>query len=435
MSAFGSGRRVHSVAELANRVRSTLDGAFDAVWVQGELSNFRAYPSGHWYFTLKDEIAQLRGVMFARQNREVGFKPKDGDEVLLLGRVDLYTKRGDLQIIGGQMEPVGAGRLQKQFEELKARLAAEGLFDRDRKKPLPRVPRRIGIVTSERAAALQDMLRVLAKRDLGLSITLSPCRVQGEQAGSEIAGALELLARHGGIEVILCGRGGGSLEDLWAFNEEIVARAIAACPIPVISGVGHETDLVIADLVADARAPTPTAAAEMAVPIRSELEGAVAELRLRLHQAALRGLRGRRERLSNLGGRLESPQRRLDRMAQQLDDAQERIVRAMTGKTARGWERLGSSTGRMLAALPPQIRSKRQQLEARRSTLLALGPLQSLERGYALAFREGQLLRRAEEVSVGDAVRLRLGRGSLGCRVEDVVPDDGTLRPPRGVKS
>ena len=405
-------RDVLTVSQLARQIRTTLDGSFSRVWVRGEISNLRRYGSGHWYFTLKDEDGQLSAAMFARENRRVRFQPADGDEVLVEGRVDLYAKRGNLQVVAGWMEPLGAGRLQAQFEELKARLQEEGLFDPDRKRPLPRVPRRIGIVTSLQAAALQDMLRTLAGRDPTLAITIAPARVQGKGAAEEIAAALELLERRSDVEVILCGRGGGSLEDLWAFNEEVLARAIAACSVPVISGVGHEIDFTIADFVADARAATPTAAAELAVPPRADLEAAVHDLRRRLDAAWQRGRRSRQDRLRALTRRLPTPRRRLDAASQRLDEARERLQHAAIAS----------------------LRVRRARLEAGRRALRALGPLESLGRGYSIVSTDaGGVLRDAEAVDLGESVRVRLNRGALECTVDTVVlSEDLDLRGRRG---
>ncbi|MEE2828540.1 MAG: exodeoxyribonuclease VII large subunit [Myxococcota bacterium] len=443
---------VHSVSQLARRVRASLEGVFDSVWVKGELSNFRAYGSGHWYFTLKDDQSQLKAAMFARDNRRVTFRPKDGDEVLVRGRVDLYARRGDLQIVAAHLEPLGAGKLHQEFERLKARLGEEGLFDQERKQPLPAVPRRIGIVTSEKAAALQDMLRVLDGRDPSLAITLAPARVQGDGSGAMIAAAIDLLNRASDVEVILCGRGGGSMEDLWAFNEEVVARAIARSRIPIISGVGHEIDFTIADFVADARAPTPTAAAEMAVPVRAELEAVIADRSLRMVSAFRRGMQRRHDRVEDLGLRLRaaSPRRRLDARSQRLDDASQRLRLAMLRgvevrreRLRRGSLRLDAAgparglpvlrgrfedlQGRLERALGLDLVRRRERLELSRRALGVLGPLQSLDRGYSITSPEGgqQVLRDAAEVAVGEDVRVRLARGALRCTVvETLVGED-----------
>ncbi len=438
-----------SVSQLARAVQGTLQDAFPRpVWVRGELSNLRMYGSGHWYFTLKDEGSQLKAAMFSRANRRVRFRPKDGDEVLVQARVDVYTVRGDLQIIIEAMQPLGAGRLQQEFERLKARLQAEGLFDADRKIPLPAVPRRIGIVTSEKAAALQDMLRVLQERDPSLAITLAPCRVQGQGAAASIAAALDLLNRCSDVEVILCGRGGGSIEDLWAFNEEVVARAIARSRIPVISGVGHEIDFTIADFVADARAPTPTGAAEQVVPVRRELERAVTDRSRRLEAAYRRDLQRRRQRVRELRARLLSPRRRLDRDAQRVDDARQRLSAALSGSLRAHRTRLLAAESRLAASTPSRRverarsrvqerhlrlarasilgqQQRRRSLEGTRRALLALGPLQALDRGFAIALDgSGSVLDDSASVSPGDPVRVRLRRGALDCRVEHCLHGD-----------
>lgn len=434
-----------SVSELSARVRNALYERVGRVVVFGELSNFKAYgPGGNWYFTLKDAGAQMKGVMFSRDRRFLKYRPKDGDEILVRGRIDLYAPRGDVQVIVDRMEPLGAGRLQEQFEQLKRTLASEGLFAADRKKRVPAVPRRIGIVTSPQAAALQDILRTLRLRDPTLSVTLSPARVQGEGAAREIAAALDLLNRLGLVEVILLARGGGSLEDLWSFNEEVVARAIARSRIPIICGVGHETDVTIADFVADLRAPTPTGAAERAVPLRRELEAAVSDLRGRLIGATGRTLQRRSSRVEELRQRLLSPQRRLELASQRLDDARGRLLRATeVGMTLRR-ERVESARARLLSRTPDrdvkraaerlaavrerlslatvqQLRARRTALEAQRRQLALVGPLQSLERGYALAVGPtGALLRSASEVSPGDGLTVRLHEGAVDCTVNEV---------------
>lgn len=414
--------QVYTVSQLARGIGDTLSRAFGTVWVKGELSNFRAYGSGHWYFTLKDRDCQLKGAMFARENRRVRFRPGDGDEVVVRGRVDLYAARGDLQIVAAEMMPVGAGRLQAEFEALKAKLAAEGLFDDARKKPLPVVPRRIGIVTSPQAAALQDMLRVLETRDSSLSITLSPTAVQGAHAGKSIAKALRLLDRAGDVEVILCGRGGGSLEDLWAFNEEVVARAIAECRTPVVSGVGHEIDFTIADFVADLRAPTPTAAAEAAVPRRADLEAAVESLHDRLRVASTRALDRKQQRVDELRRRLVDPRRRLARDTERLATARGRLDRLALDAVDRRRRAAAQASTRLGPAAVRAIRSRREAVAGLHRALGVLGPLATLERGWALTTGpDDQLLRDANAVQVGDAVRVRLSRGALGCRVEEIL--------------
>jgi exodeoxyribonuclease VII large subunit len=448
----GSEPDVHTVSRLTGLLRDHLEGTLPTFVVVGELSNFRSPGSGHWYFRLKDEWAALDAAMFARANRRVGFRPRDGDEVIATGRVEIFAQRGALQLVVERLEAVGAGRLQARLEELKAKLVREGLFDAARKRPLPRVPRRVGIVTSRNAAALHDMLRVLARRDPSLAITIAPCRVQGRDAGPTIVGALHALQRTD-VEVILLGRGGGSLEDLWAFNEEPVVRAVAASRVPIVCGVGHEIDVTLSDFAADARAATPTAAAELAVPIRADLEVAIRDLSGRLLGAKMRGDRVRRDRVADLRGRLVGPGRRLDEQAQRLDETRRRLESAAQRGVRAASERHRSVTHRLARVSPASrlpaarertrdlrdrltgvarrdLRGHRERAEVARRSLLTLGPLQSVQRGYAIATQEGSgsLLRRAGEVEVGESVRVRLAEGALVCSVETVVPEPVDLR-------
>src|SRR5262245_30244611 len=298
-----AGRRVFTVSELTRAVKNTLEGRFGGLWVEGEISNLRVHTSGHVYFTLKDDEAQVRAVLFRGRMRRVRFEPADGLHVLAFGRLEVYAVRGEYQLVCDVLEPKGLGALQLAFEQLKARLAAEGLFDAARKRPLPVLPRRVGLVTSPTGAAVRDFLRVVTRRFAGLQVLVCPVRVQGDTAAGEIAEALATLNRRGDLDVIVVARGGGSLEDLWAFNEEAVARAIAASKIPVISAVGHETDVTIADFVADLRAPTPSAAAELVVREKAQLVAHLGSLRERLQGAVGQRVRRWRERLDDLGRR------------------------------------------------------------------------------------------------------------------------------------
>ncbi len=435
-----------SISELSAAIRDAVIDNVGRVTAWGEVSNFKAYGRGNWYFTLKDADAQLRAVMFARDRRFMKYRPKDGDEVLVRGRVEVYGARGDLQIIVERMKPLGAGQLQEQFEQLKRRLRSEGLFEPARKKPLPTVPRRIGIVTSPQAAALQDILRTLNLRDPTLAITLAPARVQGDGAGATIAAALDLLNRASDVEVILLGRGGGSLEDLWAFNEEVVARAVARSRIPIICGVGHETDVTIADFVADLRAPTPTGAAERAVRVRTDLEAGLAALRARLARGGRRSLERRLARTQELRQRLLSPRRRLELASQRLDDARGRLERALGAGVRARSERMRGLVSRLRARDPQadvvaararlqvagmrlrqaalvDLRTRRRAVDGKRRQLQLVGPLQSLERGYALASTDAGLLRAPSDVRVGDEIQVRLHGGALRCNVSDVIED------------
>src|SRR3989475_2988824 len=297
-------RAILSVSQLTDQLRGIVEEKFPAVWVEGEISNFRLYGSGHAYFTLKDEGAQLRAVLFRNRARRLRFEPGDGQHVLAFGSLEIYAQRGEYQFVVELLEPRGLGALQLAFEQLKARLGAEGLFAESRKRALPRFPRRIGIVTSPSGAAVRDILRIIGRRFAGLSIVLAPARVQGDGAAREIAAGIADLNALGDVDVIIVGRGGGSLEDLWAFNEEAVARAIAASKVPVVSAVGHEVDFTIADFVADLRAPTPSAAAELVVREKQAVVDTLAQLRVRLERTAARPLR--------------DPERRVDRLTMRL---------------------------------------------------------------------------------------------------------------------
>ncbi len=294
-------RRVYTVSELNALAQAILEESFPSVWVEGEISNLRKYPSGHTYFTLKDEAAQIAAVLFRGASQSLPFRPEDGLKVLARGRISLYEARGAFQLIVDALEPAGLGALQLAFEQLKARLLAEGLFDSARKRPLPLLPRRIGIVASLQGAALRDILKVLARRFANLEVVLAPSRVQGEGASLEIVESIRMLNHLGGIDVLILARGGGSIEDLWPFNEERVARAIAASGVPVVSAVGHEVDTTIADLVADLRAPTPSAAAEMVVQSKEELADRIGALRGRLVAAARLRLSAARDTLDEAG--------------------------------------------------------------------------------------------------------------------------------------
>ncbi len=449
------GRRVLTVSELTFAIKTDLEGRFGGLWVEGEISNLRVQSSGHVYFTLKDDVAQIRAVLFRSRVRRLRFEPADGLHVLAFANLDVYAARGEYQLVCEILEPRGLGALQLAFEQLKARLQAEGLFDAARKRPLPPFPRRVGLVTSPTGAAVRDFLRVVTRRFAGVHVVIYPVRVQGETAAPEIARALHELNRLGGFDVLVVARGGGALEDLWAFNEEAVARAIAASKIPVISAVGHESDVTIADFVADLRAPTPSAAAELVVREKAQLVAHVASLRERLHRAARRPLQRFTERLADLRRRrvLTDPARPLRDFARRLDDLGVRLERGIRrhqadarGRVERARrtlrpERLTAAVrqdGRLLAQLRRRLEQsmqggvtrRRRAMEARAGQLESLSPLACLARGYSIcALPSGEVVTRAAQVGVGAAVRVRLREGSLGCRVEDVGAPPG---PPRG---
>ena len=391
---FASGRDVYSVSRLNREAKLLLEGALPALWVEGELSNFARPSSGHWYFTLKDASAQVRCAMFRTSNQRLRLTPRDGLQVLLRARVSLYEARGEYQLIVEHLEEAGEGALRRRFEELKAKLAAEGLFDSARKRALPRLPRRIGVVTSPTGAAIRDILHVLARRFPAVPVRIYPVPVQGTGAAAEIAAAIRRAGDSGDLDVLIVARGGGSLEDLWAFNEEAVARAIVASRVPVVSGIGHEIDFTIADFAADVRAPTPAGAAELVVPDRGEWLRTLALALERLVRASQRRLRREHERLGWLAGRLERlhPRERLVARMQRLDELEGRLGRTLRERLARAGLRLGAVA----------------------RTLAAVSPLGTLERGYAIVLgADGQVVRAASEVATGSEIRARTARGSL----------------------
>jgi exodeoxyribonuclease VII large subunit len=443
-------RRVLTVSELNALARGLLEDAFPSVWVEGEISNLRRYPSGHTYFTLKDAASQVAAVLFRGSGPALRFRPEDGLKVLARGRVSLYEPRGSYQIIVEHLEPAGLGALQVAFEQLRARLQAEGLFDPARKRRLPLLPRRIGVVTSPAGAALRDILKVLERRFAGLEVLIAPSRVQGPEAVAEIVAAIKALDRVGGIDVLIVARGGGSLEDLWPFNEESVARAIAASAVPVISAVGHEVDVTIADLVADVRAPTPSAAAEIVVRSKRELADRVAGLRSRLLSAGRLRTSDLRRALQDLGAdraldtvraRLRDAMLRADDLSERLRARLDRLTLAarhrleileqrmsprrlgerLAGRRAR-WESLRL---RLESVAAQPLRRERGRAGAVSDRLNALSPLAVLARGYAICrvASTGAILKEAARVRPGETVLVRLHRGGLGCEVKEVDDD------------
>jgi exodeoxyribonuclease VII large subunit len=386
-----------TVSQLNQMVRVTLETRLDAVWVLGEISNFRIPPSGHCYFTLKDDKSQISAVLFRRQGQNLAFVPENGMQVLCFARVSLYTARGDLQIYVESLEPRGQGALYLAFEQLKKKLAQEGLFAAERKRPLPFLPDTIGIVTSDTGAALHDMLRIIRDRYPDRRVVVRPVKVQGLGSAKEIAAAIADLCTTG-VDVMIVGRGGGSLEDLWAFNEEVVARAISACSVPVISAVGHEVDFTIADFVADQRAPTPTAAAEMVVPCKKDL---LAELQL-IENQLLRCIQSKidtaQEVCRGLVKRLSDPGRKLREKQQHVDDLSVDLQRRFLGRLSQFKERLGYQGSR----------------------LGALSPLAVLDRGYSITHKmpDEVIVKTTDSLVVGDSVRVTLAHGKATCRVE-----------------
>jgi exodeoxyribonuclease VII large subunit len=445
-------RSILTVSELTANLREVLETTFPEIWVEGELSNAKVWTTGHLYFTLKDRSSQIKGVMFRSALRYLKFKPEDGLHVVVRGRVSVYDPKGEYQLVGEHMEPHGYGALQLAFEQLKKKLAAEGLFEAARKRPLPTMPRRIGIVTSIDGAALRDIIRVLRRRYPNAHVVIAPSRVQGEDAAGEIVRALRFVARVHAVDVVILGRGGGSLEDLWAFNAEKVARAIAACPVPVISAVGHETDFTIADFVADLRAPTPSAAAELVVRRKDDFCGFIDRLGDRL-EGAMRGRLARLEsRLKTLLARPGYTGQRgrvamRGRHAAELSAALRQTMSGALGRQARRHEalsralgqhdprhRLGAVRARLVvhdARLARAVTRRVHTADARFGSLAArlegLSPLAVLGRGYAMAWNGTRtaILRDARDVAVGEDILVKLERGELRSTVTARQTDSG----------
>ena len=436
---------IYTVTSLTREIRERLETHFSLIWVSGEVSNLRQPLSGHYYFTLKDAGAQLRAVMFKGDHLHLRFKPQEGGQVLCRGRLTVYEPRGDYQLIVDYLEPLGLGALAQAFEALKTKLAAEGLFAAELKKPLPFLPRRVALVTSPTGAAVRDFLRLLKGRFPSLEVLIYPVKVQGPEAAGEIAAALDDLAAYPGVEVIVLARGGGSLEDLWPFNEEVVARAIHRCPIPVVSAVGHEVDFTIADFVADLRAPTPSAAVELVVPDQAELNRRLERRAAALRQSVKRHLEAQRRHLLLMSRRLPDLRRTLITLRLRLDERGESLARRL-GRLLQGQRqhlRLDSSrlyllsprrslmltrqrldrAGELLwACWQRGRREDRRHLEYLESHLTQLNPLAILERGYAVATRlpEDTVIREAAQVPLGGKVRVRVARGRLDCEVLEV---------------
>jgi len=437
-------RTVFSVTQLTVRVRDLLETEFLEIWVEGELSNCRLWNTGHLYFTLKDSASQLRAVIFRSALRYLKFKPADGQRVIARGRLSVYEPKGEYQLVCEHLEPQGVGALQLAFEQLKKRLQAEGLFDSERKRALPALPRKIGVVTSLDGAAIRDILKVLQRRYANAHIVIRPARVQGDDAAPDIATALNAICRVPGVDVVIVGRGGGSIEDLWAFNEERVARAIARAPVPVISAVGHETDVTIADFVADVRAPTPSAAAEMVVSAKDEFCARIDRMQGRLLAAARRGIQQWSRRTHVLDGRpafsgVPGRVAMRGRHAAELTHALARIVRADIaarerrvlalrrqldtfdlGRRLAGIRtRLVGADGRLSSAIDRRRHRAEQRPRGGASRLDSLSPLAVLGRGYAVCWNAERTaaIRDAAVVAPGDAIHVTLSRGELECVV------------------
>ena len=448
-------RNVYSVSRLNREVRQLLEQRLAVVWVEGELSNLSQPASGHWYFCLKDRQAQVRCAMFRVRNVTVGFTPRDGLHVLARARVGLYEPRGEYQLLIEHLEEAGVGALQRQLEQLKARLAAEGLFAAERKRALPRFPRRIGVITSPTGAAVRDVLHILQRRFPPAAVLVYPTLVQGAAAAPAIVAALELASRRADCDVLILARGGGSLEDLWAFNDERVVRAVRASRIPLVAGIGHEVDVTLADLAADARAPTPSGAAELATPERQSLAQWLAKARERLAVAAARELRTigarleharTRLHLADPGMRLQQQMQRLDELALRLRSATEHALDRHGSRVAALGARLERHSpaqrvrelalrqealaSRLERAMRRTLERSADRWESARRALHTVSPLATVERGFAVVTRvaDGTLVSDAGQVRPGELIDARLARGRLRARVTE-APADGAPEP------
>jgi exodeoxyribonuclease VII large subunit len=442
-------RDVYTISRLNREAKALLEGTFPLLWIEGEISNLARPASGHLYFTLKDGQAQVRCALFKGSQRGLGTVAKDGMHVLVRARVTLYEGRGEFQLVVEYLEEAGEGALRRAFEVLKNRLAQDGLFDPGHKKPLPRLPRRVGVITSLSGAAVRDVLTTLGRRFPAIAVLVYPVPVQGAGAAEKIAAAVRLAGARAECDALILTRGGGSLEDLWSFNEEIVARALYECPLPVVCGVGHETDFTIADLVADARAPTPTAAAEMLSPHQDDWLAQLQYRESRLARLMRDHLQARQQRLDGLQGRLIHPRLRIARLRQRLIDATRRLRLAQTaalrvaqtrtqtgtarlyrhhpGALLRVWGlRFQHLDARLRTAMDDARRRPAQRLQLAVHRLDALNPLATLARGYAIVRRAdtGAIVRDARAVNPGDRVHTRVARGGLYCLVERTEPDE-----------
>lgn len=433
----GGERKTFSVAELNRRVKDLLEVHLPLIWVEGEISNYAAPSSGHWYFTLKDERAQVKCAMFKGRNQQVKFRPKAGDKVLLRARVSLYEGRGDYQLIAEHMEESGFGLLQQRFEALKAQLLAEGLFEESQKRLAPAIPNHIAVITSPTGAAVRDVLSVLKRRFPSIPVTVIPTPVQGDDAPGKLIEAIDLAERTGEFDVLLLCRGGGSIEDLWAFNNEALARRIHACSLPVVSAVGHEVDFTIADFVADLRAPTPSAAAELLSPSKDDLQQILQQFSKQLRQRLTQKLGSLQQRVAHLRARLTHPGERLNTKSQQLDQLEIRLTQAITSVLQRKRSTSNHLQQRVLQQHPTRLLELHQknldtlskqlqkavQLKLDRSAtrlqqsvalLDIASPLATLKRGYSITTLDnGSVVRRPSDVTTGDELTIKVAEGEV----------------------
>ena len=439
--------QIYSVSEITGDVKSILESAFDSVWIEGEISNLRIPGSQHAYFILKDNRSQIRCVLFKGFRAGLKFQPEDGDQVLLFGRITVYESRGDYQVIVERIEPKGLGALQKAFEKLKARLMQEGLFNEDKKKPIPPFPWKVGVVTSATGAAVKDIINIIHRRNPKVSVLVYPVKVQGEDAAEEISEAIQQMNKINDLDVLIVGRGGGSIEDLWAFNEEVVARAISESTLPVVSAVGHEIDFTIADFAADLRAPTPSAAAELVVPI---LDEKLQKLSI-LSEQLLLVLQNKVDKYSDLLKRFierrffKDPMYIMQPQTQRLDDLNNRLFRGLEQWVLLQEQKLSGMIHQLVHLTPKKniyqlkekntlllhrlvqnvysiIRLDRERCDGVSRNLNALSPLAILDRGYSITSFQGKPLTKSNRIKQGNSINVRLAKGQLDCIVDKVIP-------------
>lgn len=440
---------IYTVSRLNSEVRLTLELQFRQLWLVGEVSNFVAASSGHWYFSLKDQAAQVKVAMFKTSNRNAVFTPRNGQQVMVRARISVYEPRGEYQLLADFIEPAGDGLLRQQYEQLKAKLAAEGLFAPERKKPLPANTRKIGVITSPTGAAIRDILTVLQRRAPALEVIIYPSLVQGAQAAADLTAALQLAIRRNECDVLIIGRGGGSLEDMWCFNDEMLARTIAFCPIPIVSAVGHEIDFSISDFVADVRAATPSAAAELVSPDQQHQLTQLLQLKQRLAQSMRQRLGFAAQQFLHQHSKLQllHPARRLQQQQQRLDELQIRLSQAMQQRLARKAQQLQLQQT-SLALVSPQQRLQRQQLQLQQlqqqlqqamarqqqkqlqrwqrlsGQLHIVSPLATLQRGYSIVFDEqNQVLKSVQQVQPAQKIQIRLHDGAVNASVNAILPE------------
>lgn len=438
---------IYTVSRLNSEVRLTLELQFQQLWLVGEVSNFVAAASGHWYFSLKDQAAQVKVAMFKQANRNALVRPQNGQQVMIRARISVYEPRGEYQLLAEFIEPAGAGLLKQQFEQLKAKLAAEGLFAPERKKPLPANPRRVGIITSPTGAAVRDIITVMARRAPAIELIIYPCQVQGDTAAQQLRNMLSIAIQRNEVDVLIIGRGGGSLEDLWCFNNEDLARAIAACPIPTVSAVGHEIDFALTDFVADVRAATPSAAAELVSPDQSQHLLTLQQLASRLTRAQRLYLQRLIPKVTQLQQRLQQlhPQRRLEQQQQRLDELQLRLQRVMQQQLQQAkrqhsylqqslqhlspakavmqqQQQLQQLSKRLAQAQQQQIKQHKQLLATLVAQLHTISPLATLARGYSISFNaEQQAINSTAQLKVGETISTQLATGRFAAVVTEIL--------------